>query len=102
MVTAAMLGKATNVDTGPFNEGGTIQVNWDAADNATGYVIYASNKALAGTADMEVVTGSVNEGMAETFTVSGLTPGQTYYIFVVATSKGMAEWPDDVVEVMAQ
>ena len=96
------LGMATNVTIGT-NFGGGIQVNWDAADNATGYFIYATNKALAGS-ENSTMAFAVNDRTAETWNLSGLTVGQTYYIYVVATSKGMEEWPDsdDVPEVTAK
>ena len=42
-VVPEAVGPATGVTTGPFNAGGAIQVNWGAAPNATGYIIYAVN-----------------------------------------------------------
>ena len=98
------VGPATGVTTGPFNEGGVIQVNWDAAPNATGYIIYAVNVDELDDANGEIVVAAENDGTAETFNLSGLNVGDTYDIYVVATAKEMVAWPTsaDVVQVDAE
>ena len=70
-----------------------IQVNWDAAPNATGYIIYAVNVDELDDADGQVVVAPVNDAAAETYTLEGLNSGDTYDIYVVATGKEMAVWP---------
>ena len=49
------------LSTGPFNEGGVIQVNWDAAPNATGYIIYAVNVDELNNPDGQIVVAPVND-----------------------------------------
>ena len=89
------VGPATGVTTGPFNEGGVIQVNWDAAPNATGYIIYAVNVDELNNPDGQIVVAPVNDAAAETYNLGGLKSGDTYDIYVVATAKEMAAWPAD-------
>ena len=98
------VGPATGVTTGPFNEGGVMQVNWDAAPNATGYIIYVVNVDELDAADGQIVIAAVNDATAETYTLSGLNSGDTYDIYVVATAKEMVAWPADadVVQVEAE
>ena len=97
------VGPATNVTTGPFNEGGVIQVNWDAAPNATGYIIYAVNVDELDVADGEVVVAAVNNGATDTYNLDALNVGDTYDIYVITTAKGMVVWPasTDVQQVTA-
>ena len=108
MVTVAAepeeVGPATGVTTGPFNEGGVIQVNWDAAPNATGYIIYAVNVDELDDANGQIVVAAENDETAETFNLSGLNVGDTYDIYVVATAKEMVAWPTsaEVVQVDAE
>ena len=80
-----MLGETSGVGVG-FNQGGALQVFWTKADNATGYFIMGINVATF-EADRVV---PVNGGNVETFNISGLTPGATYDIYVVATGSGGA------------
>ena len=89
------VGPATGVTTGPFNEGGVIQVNWDAAPNATGYIIYAVNVDELNNPDGQIVVEPVNDAAAETYNLGGLKSGDTYDIYVVATAKEMVAWPAD-------
>ena len=98
------VGPATGVTTGPFNEGGVIQVNWDAAPNATGYIIYAVNVDELNNPDGQIVVAPVNDAAAETFNLGGLNSGDTYDIYVVATAKEMVAWPTstDVPQVAAE
>ena len=97
------VGLATNVTTGPFNEGGVIQVNWDAAPNATGYIIYAVNVDELDVADGQIVVAAVNNGATDTYNLDALNVGDTYDIYVIATAKGMVVWPasTDVQQVTA-
>jgi hypothetical protein len=89
------VGPATGVTTGPFNEGGVIQVNWDAAPNATGYIIYAVNVDELDDPDGQIVVKAVNDAAAMTYNLEGLNVGANYDIYVVATAPAMAEWPED-------
>ena len=97
------VGPATGVTTGPFNEGGVIQVNWDAAPNATGYIIYAVNVDELDVADGQIVVAAVNNGATDTYNLDALNVGDTYDIYVIATAKGMVVWPasTDVQQVTA-
>ena len=90
------VGPATTVTTGPFNEGGVIQVNWDAAPNATGYIIYAVNVDELDVADGQIVVAAVNNGATDTYNLDGLNVGDTYDIYVIATAKGMVVWPASI------
>ena len=92
-VVGPEVGPATSVTTGPFNAGGVIQVNWDAAPNATGYIIYAVNVDELDDANGQIVVAPVNDAAAETFNLGGLNVGDTYDIYVVATAKEMVAWP---------
>ena len=92
-VVGPEVGPATGVRTGPFNEGGVIQVNWDAAPNATGYIIYAVNVDELDDPDGQIVVEPVNDAAAETINLGGLNVGDTYDIYVVATAKEMVAWP---------
>ena len=98
------VGPATGVTTGPFNAGGVIQVNWDAAPNATGYIIYAVNVDELDDPNGQIVVAPVNDAAAETFNLGGLNSGDTYDIYVVATAKEMVAWPTstDVPQVAAE
>jgi hypothetical protein len=99
---AEALGKASNIMEGSFNSGGTVQVDWTAATNAAGYVIYVVNVEQIADADGEVLTRAVNDGAAETFLIDGLTVGDRYDIYVVATASGQdAQWPAAAVRVTA-
>ena len=89
------LGKVSDVSTGPFNEGGLIQVNWASAPNATGYIIYAVNVDELDDPDGQIVVRAVNDAAAMTYNLDGLNVGANYDIYVVATAPAMAEWPED-------
>ena len=65
-----------------------MQIDWTAAPNAERYVIYAVNVAQASDDDGEVVTRAVNNADATTYNIDGLTVGQDYDIYVVATASG--------------
>ena len=94
---ATDLGVATGVSVGPLNSGGTLQVNWTKAANATGYIVVAVN--TANVADVGAIP--VNGGDIETVNISGLTVGATYDIYVVATAKGGFAFPDAAVPATA-
>ena len=97
------VGPATSVTIGPFNEGGVVQVNWDAAPNATGYIIYAVNLDELDDANGQIVVRAANNGATDTYNLDTLNLGDTYDIYVIATAKGTAAWPasTDVKEVTA-
>ena len=78
------LGATSGVGVG-FNRGGAMQVHWTKADNAMGYIIVAINVANS-MVDGEPVV--LNDGNDETENISGLTPGTTYDIYVIATGSG--------------
>ena len=90
-------GVATDVSVGPLNSGGTLQVNWTKAANATGYIVIAVNTANVA----DVGATPVNGGDIETANISGLTVGATYDIYVVATAKGGFAFPDAAVQATA-
>ena len=71
-VVGPEVGPATGVTTGPFNEGGVIQVNWDAAPNAAGYIIYAVNVDELNDANGQIVVAAVNDAAAETYNLDAL------------------------------
>ena len=77
------LGMATNLRSG-FNDGGTIQVTWDPADNAVGYIVIAIDKG-----DLSAISDPVNPDSAgvthTTLNLGGLTVGREYNIYVAAT-----------------
>lgn len=85
-VRQAGLGMADNIRIG-LNTGGVIQVTWDAADNAAGYIVIAVSKA-----DNSAVAGAVNPGVGgtlpTTFNLAGLTPGQGYFVYIATTGAG--------------
>ena len=96
------LGKATDIVEGDLNSGGIVQIDWTAAPNAESYAIYAVNVAEASDDDGEVVSRAVNNADATTHNIDGLTVGQEYAIYVVATASGQdAVWPDAAVRVTA-
>ena len=88
MATTMMdeLGTATGIGVG-FNRGGALQVYWTKAANAMGYIIVAIDTADSTVGGDPVV---LNDGDAETRNISGLTPGATYDIYVIATGSGGA------------
>ena len=88
MATTMMdeLGTTTDIGVG-FNRGGALQVYWTKAANAMGYIIVAINTADSTVGGDPVV---LNDGDAETRNISGLTPGATYDIYVIATGSGGA------------
>ena len=74
-----------------------MQIDWTAAPNAENYAIYAVNVAEASDDDGEVVSRAVNNADATTYNIDGLTVGQEYDIYVVATASGQdAQWPSAV------
>ena len=77
------LGMAANLRIG-VNSGGTIQVTWDAADNAVGYIVIAIDRS-----DFSPKSAPVNPDTAgvtnTTLNLGGLTVGNNYYVYVAAT-----------------
>jgi hypothetical protein len=75
--------------------GGSIQVDWTGARHAAGYVIYAVNVAQAADPSGAHVAAAVNRTSPTTWNLVGLTVGDEYDIYVVATAQGKApEWSD--------
>ena len=74
---------ASNLMIG-INSGGTIQVTWDAADNAGGYIVIAIDRS-----DFSATSAPINpnsDGItATTWNLGGLTVGNDYYVYVAAT-----------------
>ena len=96
---AEMLGMATNLRVG-LNTGGAIQVTWNAAQNAAGYIVIAIDKDDTDSA----ISGVVNVGPAgllTTFNLSGLTSGSGYYVYVAATGTANDNTLSEPVEVTA-
>ena len=83
-VTPAELGMASNISTS-FNSGGTIQVTWDAADNAVGYIVIAIDKADNSAKSIPVNPNATTGVTNTTVNLGGLTVGNDYYIYVAAT-----------------
>ena len=85
MVTAtqAGLGMASNISIG-LNTGGVIQVTWDAAANAAGYIVIAISQA-----DNSAIAGAVNPGVGGALPTSlnlgGLTSGESYFVYIATT-----------------
>ena len=64
---------------------GMVEVSWTRAANASGYIIIAINvNDITG----DVVAVPLNDGDLETWSVGGLTTGQTYDVYVAATGSG--------------
>ena len=78
------LGATTGIGVG-FNRGGALQVYWTKAANAMGYIIVAIDTADSMVGGDPVV---LNDGGVETRNISGLTPGATYDVYVIATGSG--------------
>jgi hypothetical protein len=92
--TPPELAKPTGVMTTNIG-GGSVQVDWSAATNADGYVIYAVNVAQAADPSGAHVAAAVNRTSPTTWNLVGLTVGDEYDIYVVATAQGKApEWSD--------
>ena len=90
---------AANLSIG-INTGGTIQVTWDAAPNAAGYVVIAIHKD-----DNSATSGAVNvlsDGtVPTTLNLSGLTVGDDYYVYVATTGSAGDNTLSEPVEVTA-
>ena len=77
----------TAVQDGPTS----ITVSWSPSSDATGYTISYTG---GGSSGSETVSG----GDTNSYTLTGLTNGQTYTISIVATSNNL---PSDTVTAMA-
>ena len=85
--SATLSGLTSNVTTtpasptlnsvSPLNE--SLALSWDAVDGATGYRIYYGTSSPPST--------TVDVGDTTTYTLSGLTNGQTYYVAVSAIAQ---------------
>jgi subtilase family serine protease len=78
MPAAAALAAPTNV-TATATSTTTGTLSWTASAGATGYSIYYWNGSQA------VLLGSVS-GITTTASITGMSPGSTYYFYVVATN----------------
>ena len=82
-VRQAGLGMASNINIG-LNTGGVIQVTWDAADNAAGYIVIAISQS-----DNSAIAGAVNPGVGgalpTALNLAGLTSGESYFVYIAAT-----------------
>ena len=92
------LGMVTDVVTG-FNRGGSLQVSWTKAANASGYIIIGIN---VNDVNGDVVSVPLNDGDLETWNIGGLTRGATYDIYVAATASGGRNTLSEAVRVTAQ
>ena len=92
------LGTAMDVIDG-FNRGGSLQVSWTKAANASGYIIIAIN---VNDVNGDVVSVPLNDGDLETWNIGGLTRGATYDIYVAATASGGRNTLSEAVRVTAQ
>ena len=79
-VEAAELAKPTIANANSIPGSGIAIVSWNAVTGASGYALYAVNL-YDGT---DVTSESVNDAAATSGSVSGLTVGETYLVFVVA------------------
>ena len=83
--TSPELGTATGVRVEPTGQSGEVAVSWTAAANASGYIIIAINvNDISG----DVVAVPLNDGDLETWSVGGLSAGETYDVYVAATGSG--------------
>ena len=97
-VRQAGLGMASNIRIG-LNTGGVIQVTWDPAANAGGYIVIAISQV-----DNSVTSGAVNPGtdgtLPTTLNLAGLTSGERYFLYVATTGSGgdntLSDPPADV------
>ncbi len=96
--SAETLGMASNIRIG-LNSGGTIQVTWDAASGAAGYIVIAISKA-DNSATSAPVNPRADGTLPTTLNLGGLTSGEGYYVYVAATGSGgentLSDTPFDV------
>ena len=92
------LGTAMDVIFG-VNRGGSLQVSWTKAANASGYIIIGIN---VNDVNGDVVSVPLNDGDLETWNIGGLTRGATYDIYVAATASGGRNTLSEAVRVTAQ
>ncbi len=74
----------TDISTSPLNQ--SLVVNWSASPGATGYKIYFSTSPFT-SASLPATSVAVNGGNTTSYTLSGLTNEQTYYIAVSAVAQ---------------
>jgi hypothetical protein len=77
LATAVTPSTPTLISSSPLNEG--FVLNWSAAQGATSYKIYYGTTSPP--------TTSINVGTRTSYTLSGLTNGQTYYVGVSAVAE---------------
>ncbi len=92
------LGMASNIRIG-LNTGGTIQVTWDPASGAAGYIVIAISKA-DNSATSAPVNPRADGTLPTTLNLGGLTSGEGYYVYVATTGSGgentLSDTPFDV------
>ncbi len=98
---AADLGMASNLMIG-INTGGTIQVTWDAAPNALGYIVIAVQKGDSSMVVSHPVNPDADGLTATTLNLGGLTVGNEYRVFVAATGRQGENTLSDFIEVTAE
>ena len=85
MVPTDGLGTPDMMSASYSEETGMVEVSWTAAANASGYIIIAINvNDISG----DVVAVPLNDGDLETWSVGGLSAGETYDVYVAATGNG--------------
>ena len=95
----APLGQVTGVRVEPGVE--SLRVSWRAVDGAGGYrVQWKSGSEEYGPASREAATTVTTGGLGTSYTITGLTPGTSYTLRVIATRTGRADGPpsDEVTE----
>jgi hypothetical protein len=69
----------SGLSTAPLD--GSLKLSWNAVDGATGYKVYYDTVSLP--------TNSIPVGNVTSYTLSGLTNGQTYYVAVSAYAQAL-------------